>query len=56
MAQQRVLRVHLHRQHLALERPHRRLQRIRHAGDAARPGAGRQNHDVVGTHPAFLAR
>ena len=36
----------LQREHLAFDRPHRRAVLRRDAADAARPGAGRQHHDI----------
>ena len=62
MVDQRRRRVHAQRQHLALDRAHRRPQFRRQPGDAARPGAGRQHDHVgrdlaaVGQHDAVGAR
>ena len=53
MAQQRRRRVHLQRQHLALDRPHRRQIGRRDAADLARPGAGRE-HDDIGRFAAAI--
>ena len=44
--QQRRRRIHLQGEHLALDRPHRRQIGGRDAGDLARPGAGRQHHNI----------
>ena len=46
MPQQRRRRIHLKRQHLALDRAHGRQIGGRDAADLARPGTRRQHHDI----------
>ena len=46
--------IHAQRQHLALDRPHRRPSVRRQSGDAARPGAGGEHHDIGGGDGAVL--
>jgi hypothetical protein len=54
VADQRRGRVHLERQHLALDRTHRHPRLLRQAGDLARPGAGGQHRD--GAFMALVAK
>ena len=49
MPEQRLRGIHAQRQHLALDRPHRRPGRRRQAFEPGRPGAARE-HDHVGAH------
>ena len=54
VAQQRRLRIHPQRQHLPFDRPYRRTPVRGQPGDAARPGAGGQHHDIGGGDGAVL--
>ena len=46
MLQNRIVRIHLQRHHLAFQRTNRRTDVVRQAVNLARPGAGRQHNRV----------